>query len=332
MNAHVDVAAYALGAMDDREASQFEDHLVGCATCSAELESMVSVVALLADVTLADVTGEAPVGPYTAATGIPVGGQQQPPVAPAPHQTPPAPPVAPAPQMPQRPQMPAQMPQARPQEPFTGPSLVPGAESGREDWSRRDERRDDRHERQDDRRPAAAVPPPTGPTPISRARSKRRRGASVLLAAAAAVVGAVGGGAAVAQSGYFQEQAPPADQAFNDTTPRKYTDAVYSNTDKKTGAHVDANLVSRPWGTNVAFTVTKIRGPKECRLVAVRQNGETEVLSTWTVPDGGYGFKERPQPLSLETATSLVSDDITHLKVQELDDDGDPSTLVTVRV
>jgi len=63
MNAHVDVAAYALGAMDDREASQFEDHLVGCATCTAELESMVSVVALLADLTLEDVTGEAPAVP-----------------------------------------------------------------------------------------------------------------------------------------------------------------------------------------------------------------------------------------------------------------------------
>jgi hypothetical protein len=56
------------------------------------------------------------------------------------------------------------------------------------------------------------------------------------------------------------------------------------------------------------------------------------VLSSWTVPDGGYGFKERPQPLSLDTATALVADDITHLKVQELDSDGEPSTLVTVRV
>ena len=106
MNAHVDVAAYALGAMDDREASQFEDHLVGCATCTAELESMVSVVALLADVTLEDVTGEAPVGPYTAATGIPIGGQP-----PVPPQAPPVPPDAagtadapgPGPQVPQMP-------------------------------------------------------------------------------------------------------------------------------------------------------------------------------------------------------------------------------------
>ena len=60
MNAHVDVAAYALGALSDREATQFEDHLVQCATCASELESMVQVVALMSDVSLHDLTGEAP--------------------------------------------------------------------------------------------------------------------------------------------------------------------------------------------------------------------------------------------------------------------------------
>ena len=40
MNAHVDVAAYALGAMDDREASQFEDHLVGCLGVDGDLDAL----------------------------------------------------------------------------------------------------------------------------------------------------------------------------------------------------------------------------------------------------------------------------------------------------
>ena len=253
MNAHVDVAAYALGAMDDREASQFEDHLVGCSTCATELESMVKVVALMGDVTLADVSGEAPVGPYTAATGIPIGGR----------------------------------------------------------------------------------PRTTGPTPSSRRRKGSARRA-VLLAAAAALVGAVGGGAVVAQTGYFQEQpatsARSGDGQADGVTGLQTGGEMYSNTDKNTGAHVDAQLVSRPWGTNVAFRVTKIKGPKECRLVAVRPGGRTEVLSTWTVPDGGYGFAERPQPLALVAATSLRADDMTQLKVQELEPGGDVSTLVAVRV
>ena len=56
MSAHVDVAAYALGALGDREMSQFEDHLAGCSTCASELESMVQVVTMMADVSLTDVT------------------------------------------------------------------------------------------------------------------------------------------------------------------------------------------------------------------------------------------------------------------------------------
>ena len=346
MNAHVDVAAYALGAMDDREASQFEDHLVGCATCTAELESMVSVVALLADVTLEDVTGEAPVGPYTAATGIPVGGQ--PPVQP---QAPRVPQMPSAPQMPQAPPVPP-MPQrpgltpvaaaGGPGEPFGeppetygdpygdpygGPMLVPGSEDRREDRPRREERRDDRR--------AAASSPSTGPTSISRRRQARPRRTVLLagVAAAASVLGAVGGGAVVARTGYFQEQSQvPRAQADGIVGPGQTGGETFSNTDKKTGAHVDAQLVSRPWGTNVAFTVTKIKGPKTCRLVAVRPDGENEVLSTWTVPDGGYGFAERPQPLQLVAATSLQADEMTHLKVQEMEPNGDASTLVTVRV
>src|SRR4051812_42269489 len=156
MNAHVDVAAYALGAMDDREAGQFEDHLVQCATCADELESMVSVVALMSDVTLADITGEAPVGPYTAATGIPVVGQPA-------TSMPPVPPVAPV-----APGTPVAAPNPY-EDPYGGPVLMPGAESRREDRPRREDRREER-------RPTASSPVPTGPTPVSRGRSKRRRG------------------------------------------------------------------------------------------------------------------------------------------------------------
>jgi hypothetical protein len=313
MNAHVDVAAYALGALSDRESAQFEDHLVTCSTCVSELESMVSIVTLMSDVTLADITDDNPrVGPYTAATGIPTVGRPAAP-PPGPPLTAPVGPVSPA---------------------FPDPVPVPNVDPRRDEPRvvRRDERRDDRREerrddRREERRPAASAAPVPAPTPISRGRSRGRRG--VLLAAAAAVVGAVGGGAVVAETGYF-DQPQSSVEAQDGAVP--LTGEKVSATDRKTGAHIEAALDSKAWGTKVSFAVTKVDGPQSCRLVAVRRNGDTEVLSTWTVPDGGYGYDVRPQPLSLSAATALRSKDLTHLQVQAMDGNGDPSTLVTVRV
>jgi hypothetical protein len=356
MNAHVDVAAYAIGALSDREMSQFEDHLVQCASCASELESMVSVVAMMADVSLADVTGEAPpvVGPYTAANGLPVIGTPPParqtppmrpsqPVGPPPMVPSPPPPVVGPPLTPPTGQVPPPM---RGQ----GPALSgPGAASPHPapGDGRRDERRDQRREKpqdprlqgtrpakakgkRDDRRPGGTTAPPAAPKPISQARGnrpKRRTGRALGIAAAAAVVGAVAGGAGVVESGLFQEKQQVITEAV-----APIAGPTVSETDKRTGAHIEAALTSRPWGTNIEFQVTKIEGPKTCRLIAVRENGETEVLSTWTVPDGGYGYEVRPQPLALEAATALESDDITQLRVQAMDPNGDPSNLVTVRV
>jgi hypothetical protein len=47
---HFDVAAYALGVLDERDAERFEDHLIECMSCALELESLLPVVDVLADV------------------------------------------------------------------------------------------------------------------------------------------------------------------------------------------------------------------------------------------------------------------------------------------
>jgi hypothetical protein len=46
---HVDAGVYALGAMDDAEATAFEQHLATCERCSAELDSLMDVEAVLAE-------------------------------------------------------------------------------------------------------------------------------------------------------------------------------------------------------------------------------------------------------------------------------------------
>jgi hypothetical protein len=57
MNEHVDVAAYVLGLLESTDASRFEQHLVQCADCAAELESMLHLTDLLADVDPGDLVG-----------------------------------------------------------------------------------------------------------------------------------------------------------------------------------------------------------------------------------------------------------------------------------
>jgi putative zinc finger protein len=47
---HFDVASYALGVLDERDATRFEDHLITCERCAFELDSFVQVADLLADV------------------------------------------------------------------------------------------------------------------------------------------------------------------------------------------------------------------------------------------------------------------------------------------
>jgi hypothetical protein len=47
---HFDVASYALGVLDERDATRFEDHLLTCERCAYELDSFVQVADLLADV------------------------------------------------------------------------------------------------------------------------------------------------------------------------------------------------------------------------------------------------------------------------------------------
>jgi hypothetical protein len=54
---HWDVAAYALGVLDHRDAARFEDHLADCASCAVELEALLPVTALLADVDASSFVG-----------------------------------------------------------------------------------------------------------------------------------------------------------------------------------------------------------------------------------------------------------------------------------
>ncbi|RIV35549.1 anti-sigma factor family protein [Micromonospora radicis] len=101
-------------------------------------------------------------------------------------------------------------------------------------------------------------------------------------------------------------------------------------TDPETGVQATFFLDSKDFGTNVAFTLAKLPGPRECRLVVVRKDASTEIISSWAVPPDGYGTISNPQRLALSAATSSKLDDVKHFQVEQVDSKGVGTPLVTV--
>ncbi|MGC5311256.1 anti-sigma factor family protein [Micromonospora zamorensis] len=251
---HMDVAAYALGVLDEQETERFEEHLATCWACAAELETMVPVVGLLSDI-----DGETMMALEQTATD---------------------------------------------------PALL--------------------------NRTLGAV----------RADRRRTRFRQMLATAAAVVVfgGLTGYGfVSVTDSGSTPVAGPtsnaPIDpQTSGPTAPpsgpgvggtEEEGDQVDA-TDPTTGVQTTVFLVKREYGTRINFSLRKLPGPRVCRLVVVRKNADPEVISTWSVPEGGYGTNTRPQGLELSASTSAPVSDIKQLQVQSVDANGVASPLVTV--
>ncbi|BFU43076.1 zf-HC2 domain-containing protein [Krasilnikovia sp. MM14-A1004] len=251
---HFDVAAYALGVLDERDAARFEDHLIDCPTCAVELESFLPVVDVLSEV--------------------------------------------------------------------DADALVATEQSRRDGLVLKQMIGEVRHERR-------------------RANSRRLYS----LAAAVVVFAMLSIGALFAGAKWFAPQQPTtpvAQRGPSQLDPLPLTDdgpgiggpdltgERFGGSDPRSGVRADVALEKKDWGTQVSFAVSNIKGPRTCRLVAVRTDGGSEVLTTWTVPEKGWGTAENPKPLLLQAVTALPRDDIAHLQVQSVDDKGAAETLVRV--
>jgi hypothetical protein len=258
---HFDVAAYALGVLDDRDAARFEDHLIECPACAIELESLLPVVDILADV--------------------------------------------------------------------DADALVATEQS---------------------RRDGQVLTMMIGEVKKERHRANSRRLYS--LAAAVVVFAMLSIGALFAGGQWFAPDttgntagAPTpvasASRGSDQLDPLPLSDGLgiggtaltgepFSGTDPRTGVRATVALEKKDWGTQISFAVSNIKGPLTCRLVAVRTDGNTEVLTTWSVGEKGWGTAANPAPLLLQAVTALPRDDIAHLQVQSVDAKGTTSTLVRV--
>jgi hypothetical protein len=246
---HFDVAAYALGVLDERDADRFEAHLVDCPTCAVELESMLPVVDVLADI--------------------------------------------------------------------DADSLVATEQS---------------------RRDGLVLNRMIGSVAQERRRAHSRRLFS--LAAAVVAFAVLGVGAAFAGAQWIgpgsvdppiaQPTMAPLDPEGGIGGPDNTGEKLQAE-DPRSGVFAAVGFEKKDWGTQVNFTVSKIKGPLTCRLVAVRPNGQQEVLSTWTVGEKGWGTAAQAKPLTLVAATALPRPEIAFVQVQAVDASGGaPQTLVRV--
>jgi len=104
----------------------------------------------------------------------------------------------------------------------------------------------------------------------------------------------------------------------------------FSVTDRASGLSAELVVGSAPFGTRISFALSKLSGPRTCRLVVVPRNGPNEAVSSWTVPTPGYGTTAQPRPLNLQATTFMPRDEMKQLQVQEVKEDGSTSVLLTV--
>jgi len=173
-----------------------------------------------------------------------------------------------------------------------------------------------------------------------RGRVHRRR--RVLAAAGTAVAAAVAGVALLAgatwlaspperlPSGITAAGSPSPDEPPGIGGPDLVNGEQISVADPATGVEADVILVTTDWGTQISFALSSVTGPRECHLLVVREDGTTESLGSWRVPEEGYGTAEHPDPLLLQVPTGTARADLAQLQVRETGPDGAVTTLVTV--
>ncbi|MFR9774950.1 anti-sigma factor family protein [Micromonospora sp. MS34] len=101
-------------------------------------------------------------------------------------------------------------------------------------------------------------------------------------------------------------------------------------TDPSTGVQTNMWLARKEYGTQISVRLARLPGPRTCRLVVIRKNNTSEVVSTWSVPGTGYGTSARSDALELSASTSATLDDIAKIQVQSIDVGGIATPLVTV--
>lgn len=139
-----------------------------------------------------------------------------------------------------------------------------------------------------------------------RAESQRRHTRRQVLLGAAAGVALLAGGAAVGVA-VAGQPSPQVSRPAGRTV---------SAVDEHTGVHGQANLVAKPFGTQVTVDLAQIQGPLECQFIAVSRTGARFQIGTWFLPPHvKFGSRSHPQHLLLKGWTTIKPSDLSRIDV-----------------
>ena len=158
---------------------------------------------------------------------------------------------------------------------------------------------------------------------VAAARSKRkRRGLYLVAAAAALIVGGPLGTMAVTSgsgSGTTVTASPMTDKALFAEMPMKM-----EGTDPTTKVSAAVAMRDKMWGLDAVLRLANVKGPLNCSLIAVSKDGHEQTMTTWAVPEQGYGIEDSAtktarDPLWAHGGAGMKSSDIDHFEVRTSD-------------
>jgi hypothetical protein len=147
-----------------------------------------------------------------------------------------------------------------------------------------------------------------------RAESQRRHTRRQVLLSAAAGVVLLAAGVGVGLATTRHSPAPTAQPLVVLSVHRS---ATATGANPHTGVSGVAGLVKKPFGTQVTLNL-KMKGPLECRVVAVSKTGERTVIATWFVPPVDFGGALHPAPLHILGWTTIQTGDLASIDVDRL--------------
>ncbi|MFF3968253.1 anti-sigma factor family protein [Streptomyces rubiginosohelvolus] len=164
---------------------------------------------------------------------------------------------------------------------------------------------------------------------VARRRHRRSRRSRYWVAAAAALIvgGPVaafavtagddrgGGSVAVGEP----HPTSPAEDAFFEHMTEKV-----SATDPTTRVGASVGMEEKAWGTHTVLELKNVKGPQKCTLVAVSKTGEEEIVTSWSVPQWGYGIEGATNPaakapLYVHGGAAMDRGDIARFEVRTFD-------------
>ncbi|MET7362677.1 zf-HC2 domain-containing protein [Streptomyces sp. NPDC005562] len=182
--------------------------------------------------------------------------------------------------------------------------------------------------------PAPAQPLGIRPSPrlaerlageVAAKRDRTRRRGLYLVAAAAVLI--VGGPLTVLALAGDDDDGGGKDALADPHPTSPAEDAFFHHMEEKARATDPATKVSatvgtekKAWGTHAVLELKNVKGPLKCSLVAVGKDGEKETVTSWSVPEWGYGIKDSPNkwarsPLYVHGGAAMDRNDIDHFEV-----------------